>query len=148
MTIEWHSAAEYGDIMYEKAEGIAKITINRPEVHNAFRPQTIDEMSEAFADAHADPEIGVVLLTGAGAQEPLHDRLVEVRAPTLLLAGALDLKYAAIASEMSQQLPNATMQLIDGAGHAAHLERPQQFSRPVLDFLRRTYPEVEATART
>ena len=85
---------------------------------------------------------------GAGAQEPLHDCLAEVRAPTLLLAGALDLKYAAIASEMAQKLPNATMHLIDGAGHAAHLERREQFSRPVLDFLRRTYPEVEATART
>ena len=85
---------------------------------------------------------------GAGAQEPLHDRLAAVRAPTLLLAGALDLKYAAIASEMAQKLPNATMHLIDGAGHAAHLERREQFSRPVLDFLRRTYPEVAATART
>ena len=68
MTTQWSSAGEYTDIVYEKAEGIAKITINRPEVHNAFRPLTLDEMSEAFADAHYDPEIGVVLLTGAGGR--------------------------------------------------------------------------------
>ncbi len=73
MSIEWRSAGPstdtpYTDIRYEKAEGIAKITIDRPEVHNAFRPQTLDEMSEAFADAHHDPDIGVVLLTGAGGR--------------------------------------------------------------------------------
>ena len=66
MSIQWRSAGEYEDILYEHADGIAKITINRPEVLNSFRPQTIDQMSEAFADAHANPEVGVVLLTGAG----------------------------------------------------------------------------------
>ncbi|WP_420087685.1 enoyl-CoA hydratase-related protein, partial [Nocardiopsis composta] len=45
---DWKSAGEYGDIVYETAEGIAKITINRPEVHNAFRPQTLFELQEAF----------------------------------------------------------------------------------------------------
>ncbi|MSQ41635.1 MAG: 1,4-dihydroxy-2-naphthoyl-CoA synthase [Dehalococcoidia bacterium] len=68
MSIEWRAAAQYGDILYEKAEGIAKITINRPEVHNAFRPQTLDQMQAAFEDAHRDPTIGVVLLTGAGGR--------------------------------------------------------------------------------
>jgi naphthoate synthase len=58
---------DYTDIVYEKAaEGIAKITINRPEVRNAFRPQTVQEMSRAFADAREDPNVGVVILTGAG----------------------------------------------------------------------------------
>lgn len=68
MSIEWRSAGEYGDILYEQIEGIAKITINRPEVHNSFRPQTVDEMSEAFAKAHHDPNVGVVLFTGAGGR--------------------------------------------------------------------------------
>jgi naphthoate synthase len=67
MTVpEWTQASGYEDILYAKAEGIAKITINRPEVHNAFRPQTVKEMSHAFADARDDASIGVVILTGAG----------------------------------------------------------------------------------
>src|SRR3954447_5167223 len=64
--IEWQSAAEYGDILYEKADGIAKITIDRPEKRNAFRPQTLIEISGALEDAREDAEIGVVILTGAG----------------------------------------------------------------------------------
>jgi naphthoate synthase len=68
MTTEWQTVREYEDILYEKADGIAKITINRPELHNAFRPETISEMTEAFADAGEDREIGVVLLTGAGGR--------------------------------------------------------------------------------
>jgi len=56
----------FEDILYEKAEGIAKITINRPEVHNAFRPKTVKEMSFALEDARQDTEIGVIILTGAG----------------------------------------------------------------------------------
>ena len=56
----------FEDIFYEKSEGVAKITINRPEVMNAFRPKTIDEMVEAFKDAWEDEQSGVVVLTGAG----------------------------------------------------------------------------------
>jgi len=63
---QWVAAQGYEDIRYEKAERIAKITINRPEVRNAFRPQTVQEMIRAFADAREDEEIGVVILTGAG----------------------------------------------------------------------------------
>ena len=66
MTVNWQPAGEYEDIIYEKAEGIAKVTINRPEVHNAFRPTTLFELSEAFDDARDDPEVGVIILTGAG----------------------------------------------------------------------------------
>jgi naphthoate synthase len=58
----------YEDILYAKSDGIAKITINRPEVRNAFRPRTVDEMARAFADARHDPDIGVVVLAGAGDQ--------------------------------------------------------------------------------
>lgn len=65
--IEWESAGlDFEDILYEKAYGIAKITINRPEVRNAFRPQTVREMIEAFNDARYDEGTGVIILTGAG----------------------------------------------------------------------------------
>ncbi len=59
-------SADYADIKYHKAEGIAKITINRPEVRNAFRPRTVQEMSTALADARFDSAIGAIILTGAG----------------------------------------------------------------------------------
>ncbi len=64
--IEWQESKIFSDIEYEKAEGIAKITINRPEVRNAFRPLTVMEMSKALSDARDDKEIGVVILTGKG----------------------------------------------------------------------------------
>ncbi len=66
--VNWTAAKQYGDILYEKCDGMAKITINRPEVRNAFRPQTLFELKEAFADAHEDAAIGVVILTGAGGE--------------------------------------------------------------------------------
>jgi len=63
----WSAAAEFEDIRYEKTEdGIAKITINRPEVRNAFRPQTVKEMLQAFELAHEDERVGVIILTGEG----------------------------------------------------------------------------------
>ena len=64
--IAWEQALEFTDIRYEKAEGIAKITINRPEVRNAFRPLTVREMRRAFEDARDDLEVGVIILTGEG----------------------------------------------------------------------------------
>ena len=64
--IEWREAASFADILYHKAEGIAKITINRPRVRNAFRPQTVAEMMRALEDARDDATVGVVILTGAG----------------------------------------------------------------------------------
>jgi naphthoate synthase len=63
---DWKVAKDYEDITYHKADGMARIAFNRPEVRNAFRPKTIDEMTEAFRDSWMDPEIGVVLLTGNG----------------------------------------------------------------------------------
>ncbi|MDP8993338.1 MAG: 1,4-dihydroxy-2-naphthoyl-CoA synthase [Actinomycetota bacterium] len=62
----WTAAGTYGDIRYETAEGMAKITICRPEVRNAFRPQTVAELSDAFHRAQDDPVVGVVILTGEG----------------------------------------------------------------------------------
>ncbi len=64
--IEWRAAGEFEDILYEKAEGIAKVSINRPEVRNAFRPQTLAELRDAFARARDDLEVGAIILTGAG----------------------------------------------------------------------------------
>ena len=65
-TIQWKVAKTYSDITYHKADGIAKVTINRPEKRNAFRPETVSQMFDAFCDAREDPTIGVVLLTGVG----------------------------------------------------------------------------------
>ena len=66
MPVTWEGFGNYTDIVYEKGEGIARITINRPEVRNAFRPLTVMEMGHAFEDAREDPAVGVVLLRGAG----------------------------------------------------------------------------------
>jgi len=66
MTVEWVAGRKYEDIMYETYKGIAKITINRPEVRNAFRPRTVMELLDAFAYARDDSKVGVIILTGAG----------------------------------------------------------------------------------
>ncbi len=65
----WHRIKDYTDLKFEKTDdGIAKITINRPEVRNAFRPQTVEEMKDAFDHCRDDTSIGVVILTGEGDQ--------------------------------------------------------------------------------
>ena len=66
--LPWKPAAdvEYGDIRYETAEGIAKLTICRPEVRNAFRPRTLFELQDAFERGRSDPAVGVIVLTGEG----------------------------------------------------------------------------------
>ena len=66
MTITWVSAHEYQDVKFQKAEGIGRIAINRPEVRNAFRPETVKELIDAFSRAREDPEIGAIILTGEG----------------------------------------------------------------------------------
>jgi naphthoate synthase len=67
MSVTWTPAGEYADIRYEvSGDGIAKLTIDRPEVRNAFRPQTVVELSDAFERAREDPAVGVIILTGAG----------------------------------------------------------------------------------
>lgn len=64
--IDWTEVGNYNDILYHKWNGIAKITINRPEIHNAFRPLTVQEMQHALEEARNDSRIGVIILTGAG----------------------------------------------------------------------------------
>src|SRR4051812_38109832 len=67
MSVSWTPAGDYTDIRYETSEdGIAKITINRPEVRNAFRPQTVIELSRAFEQAREDTSVGAIILTGEG----------------------------------------------------------------------------------
>ena len=66
---DWKQVKEYEDITYHKCQGVARIAFDRPEVRNAFRPDTILELQEAFKDAGEDTEIGVVLLTGNGPAE-------------------------------------------------------------------------------
>ena len=66
--IEWREAHPYGDILYERGEAIARITINRPEVHNAFRPQTLAEIRDAFRRARDDTGVGAIIFTGAGGK--------------------------------------------------------------------------------
>ena len=68
MSVDWNRVKDYQDIEYFKGEGIARIAINRPEVHNAFRPETLFELSEAFLDAREDPKVGAVILTGNGGK--------------------------------------------------------------------------------
>jgi naphthoate synthase len=69
-TMDWKKVSELSleDVLYQQAEGIARISINRPEVHNAFRPETIMELQRAFTHAHHDPAIGVIILTGEGGR--------------------------------------------------------------------------------
>ena len=66
LTVEWVEAKKYKEIIYEKYDGIAKVTINRPEKRNAFTPLTVEEMIDAFSDARDDSSIGVIILTGKG----------------------------------------------------------------------------------
>lgn len=63
---KWEQVGQYSDIRYERAEGIAKITINRPEVRNAFRPETLTQLQEAFNIARDDDSVGVIIFTGEG----------------------------------------------------------------------------------
>jgi len=66
--VEWRSAGDFEDIRYEKADGIAKITIDRPDVRNAFRPRTLAELRDAFNRARDDLDVGSIIFTGAGTE--------------------------------------------------------------------------------
>lgn len=80
---------------------------------------------------------------GAGAQESLWERLGRLQAPTLVVAGELDAKYAGISREMVRAMPRARLSLVAGCGHAVHLERPEEFERRVLEFLAEVGGEAE-----
>src|SRR3954469_11610923 len=83
---DWQPAGDYEDIRYETAEGIAKLTINRPEVRNAFRPQTLIELSDPFNRAGEDLDVAVLILTGEGPLGFCSRRAQRVRGDTGYLA--------------------------------------------------------------
>ena len=126
MAIEWRAVRDYTDILYERAEGIARITINRPEVRNAFRPETVAEMMDAFAHAREDTSVGVVLLTGAGTQAFCSGGDQRVRGAAGYVGGdgvprlnVLDLQ------RMIRTLPKPVIAVVAGyaigGGHVLHL---------------------------
>ena len=125
--IEWRSAGEYEDIRYEKADGIAKITIDRPEVLNAFRPQTLIEISAALELAREDTEVGVVILTGAGEKAFCSGGDQQVRGDTGYVAEGASLGRFHVTDLQVQmrRLPKPVVAMVAGyaigGGHILHL---------------------------
>ncbi|MEN9230800.1 MAG: 1,4-dihydroxy-2-naphthoyl-CoA synthase [Thermostichus sp. DG02_5_bins_236] len=127
----WHSAKTYEDIRYEKSDGIAKITINRPHKRNAFRPKTILELIDAFSNVREDPRIGVVLFTGAGPHSDGQyafcsggDQSVRGEAGYLDEAGIPRLNVLDL-QRLIRSLPKVVIALVAGyaigGGHVLHL---------------------------
>jgi 2-succinyl-6-hydroxy-2,4-cyclohexadiene-1-carboxylate synthase len=100
-----------------------------PEVRAAQREQRLANSPIGLANSLRG--------MGQGAQPSLWDRLGEIRLPTLLIAGALDTKFAELASQMHHGIPDAELELVPDAGHAVHLESPRQFAEIVREFLAR-----------
>ncbi|MDO8611872.1 MAG: 2-succinyl-6-hydroxy-2,4-cyclohexadiene-1-carboxylate synthase [Dehalococcoidia bacterium] len=98
-----------------------------PAVRDELRRQRLRNSAQGLANSLRG--------MGAAAQEPLWDRLREVQAPALLIAGALDAKYCALARRMAQGLPRARVEIVPDAGHAVHLEQPEAFAGAVRAFL-------------
>jgi naphthoate synthase len=124
---EWISVGNYEDILYEKTtDGVARVTINRPQVRNAFRPKTVSEMIDAFADAREDQQIGVVILTGAGPAAFCSGGDQKVRGEAGYVGGdnvprlnVLDLQH------LIRYLPKPVIAAVSGyaigGGHVLHL---------------------------
>jgi naphthoate synthase len=125
--IAWETAAEYGDIRYEKADGIAKITIDRPQVLNAFRPQTLIEISAALELAREDTEIGVVVLTGEGRRAFCSGGDQQVRGDTGYVAEGATLGRFHVTDLQVQmrRLPKPVVAMVAGyaigGGHILHI---------------------------
>lgn len=122
----WEIAGSYQDILYHKHNGIAKITINRPEVRNAFRPLTVSEMSHALQDARNDLNIGVVILTGMGKEAFCSggDQKVRGNAGYTDLEGTDRLNVLDLQKEI-RTLPKPVIAMVSGfaigGGHVLHL---------------------------
>jgi len=129
--VTWKQVTDYTDIRYEhSADGIAKITICRPEVRNAFRPQTLIEMSEALMDAREDPSIGVILLTGEGPDAFCSGGDQRVRGDTGYLTepgkqGAVGRFHVTDLHIQIRRLPKPVVAMVAGyaigGGHVLHL---------------------------
>ena len=126
MSIRWQMVHEYEDITYRRAEGIARIAINRPEVHNAFRPKTVMELIDAFRRVREDAEVGVVILTGEGGQAFCSGGDQRVRGDAGYVGGdgvprlnVLDLQ------KMIRSLPKPVVAMVAGyaigGGHVLHV---------------------------
>lgn len=115
-------------------EAISLFSTQSEELKTALRPGRLAASEVGLANSLRG--------MGAGAQEAVHERLGSVRVPALLLAGDRDIKFTGIAGEMARAMPDATMEVIEGAGHAAHLERPDAFHALVLGFLRQRYSAI------
>src|SRR5207302_3674443 len=125
-SVEWEKVGDYTDIIFEKAYGMGKITINRPEVRNAFRPETLNELMDAFNRCREDQEIGVVILTGQGDQAFCSGGDQRVRGHGGYVGGdgvprlnALDLQ------KVIKYLPKPVIAMVAGyaigGGHVLHL---------------------------
>jgi naphthoate synthase len=131
MAVDWTSAGEYADIRYElSGDGIAKITIDRPEVRNAFRPQTIVEISDALTRAREDTSVGVIVLTGEGPLAFCSGGDQNVRGDTGYLSepgkpGAVGRFHVTDLHVQIRRLPKPVVAMIAGyaigGGHVLHL---------------------------
>jgi naphthoate synthase len=131
MAVDWKPAGEYADIRYElSGDGIAKITIDRPEVRNAFRPQTIVEISDALNRAREDTAIGVIILTGEGPLAFCSGGDQNVRGDTGYLSepgtpGAVGRFHVTDLHIQIRRLPKPVVAMIAGyaigGGHVLHL---------------------------
>lgn len=125
--IEWRQADEYADIRYETSEGIGKITIDRPEVHNAFRPQTLIDVSAAFEAAREDSEVGVIIFTGAGSKAFCSGGDQNVRGDTGYVAEGASVGRFHVTDLQVQmrRLPKPVVAMVAGyaigGGHILHL---------------------------
>jgi naphthoate synthase len=125
--IAWESAAEYEDIRYEKADGIAKITIDRPDVLNAFRPQTLVEIAAALELAREDTGVGVVVLAGEGPRAFCSGGDQQVRGDTGYVAEGASLGRFHVTDLQVQmrRLPKPVVAMVAGyaigGGHVLHL---------------------------
>ena len=126
--MKWISGAEYEDILYElSGDGIAKITINRPEVHNAFRPETLIEVSDALEKAREDTTVGVVILTGAGEKAFCSGGDQRVRGDTGYVPGgqAVGRFHVTDLHVQIRRLPKPVIAMVAGwaigGGHVLHL---------------------------
>ena len=126
-TVTWTKARDYTDIRYEHSgTGIARVTIDRPEVRNAFRPETVDELIDAFRLIRDDDSIGVVLLTGAGDKAFCSggDQRVKVRGGYRRETGTHALNVLEL-QKLIRGLPIPVIALVNGyaigGGHVLHV---------------------------
>ncbi len=124
---DWQARGEWTDIRYETADGIAKITIDRPEVRNAFRPETLIEVSDALEKAREDAEVGVIVLTGEGPDAFCSGGDQRVRGDTGYVAGGASVGRFHVTDLHVQirRLPKPVVAMVAGfavgGGHILHL---------------------------